>query len=1381
MDANGIRDLLMLGVHPRLAAIEKPLADELLERYRNEQMATSSAPAPDRRSNSRLASRLVPFLARVIADELQGLETMRVRHADFVRRSAGAQGPEELQYLILEYSRWMGASEADIELDRKAFARWFGTDAMADRFLRRHTERERRIAFSLDRLGSIAALQLESGGAAIGFRKLWLAMDVESCVKPLLAHDGDPRVAIAAFRCLTTALSALPPDEQEQATAETTRQYIYRSAMGHRQHVWIQCEALALLATASQASLGAVLAHRFERPAEGEDIFVRRRAVGVLFDGLQQRPELGELLPTVANDPSPYVRQAFAERLHRLPDEAGSDWLERMLRDDPSSQVRAMALLEIPKFLAAGRCIAAVQRGLSASLSNETDSFVLRTGLKIAVEGCLALKDTLLRQQWQAAVLPCIESLHTDAANLAVRRWAAQARERLWCELDDTARRLRETLADSVATQAPGTTTSLPKRLAREVDEATLGRTLAVMAQQDFGFDLRAGRSITRGHRFGLRLWRVWHEMRRPSPDKRQAFRHTIARIFTGQVRVPSGILAELAQTKVPGEPLFIGRESDWRPYLPLLDDVLSTLDVPGHCARLYSAEGVTEIRAPALWVGRLRARLILIREFAEIARLRNWQDDAAGHAAAYVRRLEELGFSIRFVAHGQPDAAVTRFFPAVAVLPFSETWLQIEDYFFSLYQNSLAELALFAGGTLVYFVGKHLYANYRIHRIRRSLPLVLGGWGTRGKSGTERIKAAMINAMGYSIVSKTTGCEAMFLMAHPFGKMREMFLFRPYDKATIWEQFDVMSHARDLHADVFLWECMALTPSYVRLLQRHWVRDDISTITNTFPDHEDLQGPAGINIPEVMTNFIPERSTLISSEEQMLPILSHAAAELHTELLPVTWLDSGLLTPDVLARFPYDEHPSNIALVVRLGQELGIEPDFALKEMADRVVPDLGVLKTYPAARVKGRHLIFVNGMSANERFGCLGNWVRMGFDRQDADQEPGVWISTVVNNRADRVARSQVFASILANDINADRHFLIGSNLHGLVGYISQAWDGFVSELTLWADGHDAAHALAMLESFARRFRVIHTPDQLTRRLLAMLQGLGLNVETPPPDEEPALRNWLTEVGAVDHLDDILAAHAANRKEFLAFQTLAARIASGEKPSVLDQAFRTQLGEWFHQRIVVIEDFHASGNQIVDIIRRATPPGYTNRVMGIQNIKGTGLDFVYRWQAWASCYQSCEKLKSSVTSVFDAGLRELASFQEFGVLCEEHVREAIEQARHASVAQREYAQAELLLIESNLRLALEEVYAGMQLVRTTGGWLPRVVEGIEAFLDAGDAVSRRKKANQIYRDLAAERISMDRAVLELQGLNKRQKGGWLLHQLHEMKAYIATPRAGG
>jgi hypothetical protein len=63
--------------------------------------------------------------------------------------------------------------------------------------------------------------------------------------------------------------------------------------------------------------------------------------------------------------------------------------------------------------------------------------------------------------------------------------------------------------------------------------------------------------------------------------------------------------------------------------------------------------------------------------------------------------------------------------------------------------------------------------------------------------------------------------------------------------------------------------------------------------------------------------------------------------------------------------------------------------------------------------------------------------------------------------------------------------------------------------------------------------------------------------------------------------------------------------------------------------------------------------------------------------------------------------------------------------------------------------------------------GWLEKFVDAFEAFLDAGDAVRRRKTADQIYEDLITERISHERAAIELKKLNKRQTGGWLAARL--------------
>ena len=775
------------------------------------------------------------------------------------------------------------------------------------------------------------------------------------------------------------------------------------------------------------------------------------------------------------------------------------------------------------------------------------------------------------------------------------------------------------------------------------------------------------------------------------------------------------------------------------------------------------SAEGVTEIKPPENIFKRLKAHIYISNNFAEFSKLRNWQD-GSGSPEDYVGALKDIGFEINFTPHNDGkenndhllDTSVKRFFPAF--IPFNiESMLEkSEDYFFSVYENTLFHLAIFVTLVSAYFLSRHIILNQLMRRARNKIPLVIGGWGTRGKSGTERLKAALFNAMGYSVVSKTTGCEAMFLHSPPFGSLREMFLFRPYDKATIWEQVDVVKISQKLGCDVFLWECMGLTPSYVHVLQRDWMRDDIATITNTYPDHEDLQGPAGYDIPRVMTNFIPKNSTLITSEEQMLPILKDSARQLNTEVRSVGWLEAGLICDDILQRFPYEEHPYNIALVLEMVDKLGIDKDFALKEMADKVVADLGVLKTYPLVEIQGRKLEFINGMSANERFGALGNWSRMGMDQHNLDDDANVWVSTVINNRADRVPRSQVFASLLVNDIAADQHIFIGDNLQGLIGYVKDAWQ----ERNI-ADFLDKNNAVEQFEKIAQSLRIPIKSEQVLHRLSAMLKGVGIDQYfddlTIYLGQPEALENKIKEIDC-QFSETIINQFNCDLERFNQYTVLQEGITKKNDKS-LENKINEQTWHWFEQKIIIVDDYYASGDDVVQCVVDHTPAGLKNRLMGMQNIKGTGLDFIYRWQAWDSCYHLCQQLFDKETSKAEAAVKELAQFQDYGLLCEEKVKHCVEKIKDMQWAQREEIQAELSLILSN---SAKTQNASIEDKNTKSKWMLKLAEYIEAFMDAGDAVKRRKLANQIYQDLIDQRISHQRAALELQQLNKRQKGGW-------------------
>lgn len=1395
----------------------------------------SSTGAEDHVEQPNLANRLVEFLQHQIKLQLELVSALDKRHAEFNSYYSKELSLEGKQQHILDYARDMGFTSIQLRGDREAFTRWFGHDAMEDRYMRRRNGSQQKISFYLQRLGVIAAkvlrqeiAEMEKSRSDDQIKSLWRRLDLEATIEPFL-YDWDNRLRIAAFNCLSSALKALPRETQETAIQDTTLEFVYRSSIDVKQDVWIQCEALSLLQGLSLKSLEKVLRIRLENPRSGDDPFVRKHAVRILGENLLTLPELLDLIPSIARDPSPFVRQGLATSLRQAPPEAVCKWIRCLIREDPAPQVRAAALLELVALVRhrseLGLQLLAIW---DEAIHQEGEEFTLRVAIHAAVDGTRYLvsnppsliagqtpfaaddvqEPNNLLKLWTVTTLDGLECLHVTAQSLSVRRWAAQAREYIWIETYPKARKLRGILQgayherDSILKIPPGKSQTFPRGLLREYDDTLLGRVLSVLAQDDFGYDVEVtwrGNRITRGNVFRFRLWRLLHELRSPSPDKRQAYPHTIGRVFSGTIRAPSGLIDELAETKVPGEPLFIKDENGWRPYLPLVDDVISSIGFFKRKLRFFTSEGVTEVSPPISPVRRFLAYITLSWYFPYYAHLRNWFEGSQFKPSEYVKELSKLGFSIRFQTYeddqgnqSTQDPAVLRFFQATIPFLNRDIWQRIQDYFISIYENSLTELAIFAVLVFALFFARHLYVYVLIRRARRRFPLVVGGWGTRGKSSTERLKAALFNALGCSIVSKTTGSEPYFLHAHHYGKLREMFLFRPYDKATIWEQVNVVRIADKLGVQVFLWECMGLTPAYVRVLQHQWMKDDVSTITNTYPDHEDLQGPAGINVAQVISGFIPRQSRLLTSEETMRPILTDEARRLGTPTQCVGWLEAGLITPDVLQRFPYEEHPYNVALVLSLADELGIDRDFALKQMADLVVPDIGVLKVFPKVHLRHRTLEFSNGMSANERHGCLSNWARLRFDQHDPVAEPGVWISTVVNNRADRIPRSQVFARILVNDIRADRHFLIGDNLTGLLGYIEEAWEEYAQQISIWPeDGGTIQQALKILEDVARRLRQPYRENIIRSRLRAMLSGvLGLNAsdETFSPEVQfgkqgfdldrseamfgntSALREFLIKCGLDEGIvNEVISHHSRDLEVLNEYQSFAERIkqAQPDQRSELDAQFRELLWKWFNAKIVVIEDYYATGNQIINRICEVTPPGILNRIMGIQNIKGTGLDFIYSWQAWDTCHAACEKLRSNDPTIQEQGLRQLVAFQDYNLLCEEYLRETIEAVRQLQASQREGFQAQLTVILSNLEATMRKVTD--QLIRNTNtvGWQIRILMFIESILDSWDAIKRRRIANQIYKDLTSERISHARAALELQSLNKRQKGGWLIQTL--------------
>lgn len=117
--------------------------------------------------------------------------------------------------------------------------------------------------------------------------------------------------------------------------------------------------------------------------------------------------------------------------------------------------------------------------------------------------------------------------------------------------------------------------------------------------------------------------------------------------------------------------------------------------------------------------------------------------------------------------------------------------------------------------------------------------------------------------------------------------------------------------------------------------------------------------------------------------------------------------------------------------------------------------------------------------------------------------------------------------------------------------------------------------------------------------------------------------------------------------------------------------------------------------------------------------------------------------------------------------MLCEEYVTATLEVARNLPALQSETLQAELAVVDSNFELGMAKVREKQGAVQKKASRFEKILASVEGFVDAGDAVKRRRRSNLIYQDLVDERISIERAAMELQALNKRQKGGWLQQKL--------------
>jgi poly-gamma-glutamate synthase PgsB/CapB len=1238
---------------------------------------------------------------------------------------------------------------------------------------------------------------------------------------PVLALCRDP----GAWSRRVEALGLLRALGERSLAAEVkpTLRATLRTLAARDEHRWVQPAALAALASFDPRLALALARERLSRPGEGDDFLVRERIVDLATRGAIG-PHAPAVIASLARaDASEHVRVGLACG------ERDRERLAYLATEDASHRVRAVALVSLAaRHGAVDALTAAIEHDRSDVVVRIAAEELMGLAERGQVRDAASTLDALTRAaRRHELAAPTHARLAEALAAVAVATdpRSQAAHDQLAAAIAETpvggSSKLRHDALDG-----RGGTDAVAG-----LDDAKLARVLAVLARGAYGVAidrLPTGLRLHRGDARVFTLWRVLHELLHPSPSKRQAFQHTLGHAPRGELRAPPSGLAELTATRVPGERVLGARGDGWGRSVPLVDDFLSLSLLRPRTVTIAGPTGVTRMQPPARLSERVRGRLSLVFGYARLAALRKHSLDAPEPAAqsAFLNEIARVtGISVRFEPYALdgvrsslalvpdglarqtlvtgparpagnglagpdralPRGAISAFVPPV-ILPLLPVLASASDalprareilgdlarYAASPEGNRLPHLAAYATVVLGAFLLRSGVIRRGIEADRAAIPLVIGGWGTRGKSGTERLKAALFQGLGHETLVKTTGCEAMFIHAIPGVPAREIFVHRPYDKATVWEQRDLLELARRLRVRVFLWECMALQPELVSLLQSQWMRDDFSTITNAYPDHEDVQGPTGYDVASVISEFVPTNGNLLTTEEQMLPLLRERARERGTKLHAVDEREAELLPEDLLARFPYREHPRNVALVAALARALGVPRSIAIAEMADHVVADLGALNESRAVPYLGRTLSFINGMSANERTGALGNWRRCGLDAHEPDAEPATRIVTLVNNRGDRVARSEVFARFLAEDVSAHAHFVIGTNVGGFLGFLKQAVAAEARALSptreLHGDGTErlrAAHA--RVDRAFRRMQIARTDAASVREAL---DALGL---ASPPDalldrllkpaapEEPYERaSAVVEAALVaspsEDRPHLVRMIAARRTVRAVHQMLAGNLAS--RPEAVDRVFRAAFEALFHASVVAIHDPATSGDRLLDAIATASPRGARVRIVGLQNIKGTGLDFVYRWVSIDTVCRLLDALGAPEPDSRATAARALARHADYGVVDATHALARLERALASETEPLVRAALEAAI--SHLRPIVTQRAARLSARHV--GTLGEALRG--AFgrtFDYLDASRRRRLCGDVIDALVAGRLSHATAARRMREILARAKGAWM------------------
>ncbi|MGE5587800.1 MAG: poly-gamma-glutamate synthase PgsB, partial [Clostridia bacterium] len=245
--------------------------------------------------------------------------------------------------------------------------------------------------------------------------------------------------------------------------------------------------------------------------------------------------------------------------------------------------------------------------------------------------------------------------------------------------------------------------------------------------------------------------------------------------------------------------------------------------------------------------------------------------------------------------------------------------------------------------------------------------------------------------------------------------------------RANIAEQMKVAAIAARRGADALVLECMALEPENQWVSEHRMIRSTIGVITNVRDDHLDVMGPRLWDVARALSLTIPRRGCLVTAERALAGFLQERARAVGAS---VHVADVSAVADEVNEAFPYVSFKENVACALRVCELAGVPREVAISGML-AARGDPGAMRILKIARASGPYIL-VNAFAANDYTSTSLIWSLIGrtLTAKGVLRDSGSCLPIVVvmNNRADRIPRTQGLSRLVTQEIRPERVFLIG-----------------------------------------------------------------------------------------------------------------------------------------------------------------------------------------------------------------------------------------------------------------------------------------------------------------------------------------------------------------